>query len=396
LQSRTLASIRLAAPHNTIVFSSSPPASATAAPLIAPPSARARDLRFDTVRGTLLIMMAINHVSSDLRVWVDQPFGFVSAAEGFVFLSGILSGRIDASRSHLTGELTARARNRSWHAYVWHAIALIGTWLLVQAWVSFDQTTPWGLPYLFHHEPLTGLVSGLALLYQPGLLDILPMYVGFPFLVPLVLRLHRQNRGLLVWLASGVIWACDQWLSPGHPIEWGPINTGAFHFLSWQWLFVSGVLLGAEPAWERKAISRPPRWTLLAATAGVLFLWAVRRPELPNWWDLSTLDALTQKTPLAALRLLNFGLLAYLLGVLGSRRPAWLSYRPLATLGRHSLPVFTATIWCAQIALCFPEAGDVAVGRWLETAFVLVGMIATAATFEFLRLRSLGKTNPAG
>jgi hypothetical protein len=357
------------------------------APATLPPAAKERDLRFDTVRGALLVVMAINHIASDLRIWLDQPFGFVSAAEGFVFLSGILSGRIDSSRSHLPKELAARAWARSWRAYRWHGAALIGTWLLAQAWLHFDGTTPWGLPFLFHHEPVSGLVSGLLLLYQPGLLDILPMYVGFPLLVPLVLRLHHRRHGLAVWLASGAIWALDQWLSPSFPLVWGPINTGAFHFLSWQWLFVTGVLIGAEPAWERQVIRNPPRWTLLAAVAGVLFLWVVRRPDLPGWWDEITLASLTNKTPLAALRLLNFGLLAYLLGVLGSRHRTWLSFRPLATIGRHSLPVFVATIGCAQIALCFPDAGDVAIGRWISTAFVLLAIAGTAAACEATRLR---------
>jgi hypothetical protein len=312
-----------------------------------------------------------------------------------VFLSGILSGRIDAARANRPGELSERARRRAWRAYLWHVVALLGAWLWAQGWIHFDGSTPWRLPYLFHHDPAAGLASGLLMLYQPGLLDILPMYVGFPLLVPLVLRYHRRGLALYVWLASGAIWGLDQWLAPPHPVEWGYINTGAFHFLSWQWLFVSGVLLGAEPAWERRALRSPRRWTLLAAFAGVLFLWAVRRPELPHWWDISTLEALTQKTPLAALRLLNFGLIAYLLGVLGSRRPAWLSLRPFATIGRHSLPIFTATVWCAQITLSFPDVGNDPAGRWLETAFVLVGMTATAIACEFYRRRTLAARDKA-
>jgi len=71
------------------------------------------------------------------------------------------------------------------------------------------------------------------------------MSLGLPRLAPRVLRLHARGRDLTVWLASGGIWALDQWLAPPHPFIWGPINTGAFHFLSWQWLFDTGVLLVA-------------------------------------------------------------------------------------------------------------------------------------------------------
>lgn len=373
------------------------PRTATLATLPSPTPTRSggRDLRFDSVRGALLLVMAVNHVGSDLSVVLDQPFGFVSAAEGFVFLSGILTGRLDHGAATAGNTLDRRARRRAWRAYFWHVIGLLGVWLWARGWMLAGQGRPWGLPYLFHEgSGLDGLASGLLLLYQPGLLDILPMYVGFPLLAPLVLRLHARGHGRAVWLGSGAIWALDQWLAPAHPIEWGVINTGAFHFLSWQWLFVTGVLLGAEPQWERRALRRPRPGLLVLAVAGALFLWLARRPELPHWWDPATLEALTAKTPLAALRLLNFGLLAYLLAVLGSRRPAWLVAPPLALLGRHSLPIFTASCWCAQIALSFPELGDTSTGRWLKTGFMLAGVLATAAACEVWRRHHARRTRP--
>ncbi len=354
----------------------------------------ARDLRFDTIRGALLLIMAINHVGSDLSVVLDQPLGFVSAAEGFVFLSGILTGRLDQPVSARADELARRARRRSTRAYLWHVVGLVAVWGWVRVWLTLGQARPWALPFSFHEgDGLTGLVSGLCLLNQPGMLDILPMYVGFPWLAIVVLRAHARRWGLVAWLVSGTVWALNQWLAAPHPIVWGPINTGAFHFLSWQWLFVTGVLLGAEPRWERHAIHEPRRWMVLAAVAGVVFLWVARRPELPNYWDLETLERLTQKTPLAALRLLDFGLIAYLLAVLGCRHPSWLVARPLALVGRHSLPVFTASIWVAQITLSYPELADSPTGRWLETGFVLAGVAGTALACEGYR-RWLGRRTP--
>lgn len=350
-----------------------------------------RDLRFDTIRGGLLVVMALNHIDSDFRMLLDQPLGFVTSAEGFVFLSGVLAGRIDHACSD-AGELIARARKRALRAYLWHAVALLGAWLWVQGWLACDQPTPWRLPFLFHSAPWTGLASGLTLLYQPGLLDILPMYVGFPFIGALMIRMHRRGWAVWAWVGSGAVWALNHWLLPASPIEWRFINTGAFHFLSWQWLFATGVLLGAEPKWEREALHNPKRWTLLAAVAGVIFLWAARRPELPKWWDDDTLRMLTGKTSLAALRMLNFGLIAYLLAVLGSCRPRLLAFAPLAMLGRHSLPVFTASIWSAQICLSFPDAADSWAGRMIETVLTIAGIVLTAITCEaYSRRRNVVK-----
>ena len=371
----------------------------------APPFA-GRDLRFDTIRGALLLVMAINHVGSDLSVALNQPLGFVSAAEGFVFLSGIQTGRIDHPAGDNFDVLASRARRRAARAYLWHVFGLVAVWVWVRAWLAFEQPTPWSLPFLFHQgDGLTGLFGGLLLLYQPGLLDILPMYAGFPLLAPLVLRFHNRGHGLAVWLVSGAIWAADQLFAPGHPVIWGPINTGAFHFLSWQWLFVSGVLLGAEPRWERQAIHRPGQWTLLTALAGAVFLLCLRHSTIWNWWDAQTLAALTEKTPLAILRLLDFALLAYLLAVIGCRHPGWLVLRPFAILGRHSLPVFTTSILCAQLALCYPELDTTPQSRWLKTGFVLLGCLAAALACELYRNgsertriwnRHLARRNPPG
>lgn len=117
--------------------------------------------------------MAINHIDSDFRVILDQPLGFVSSAEDFVFLSGILTGRLDQGID--SGELSRRARRHAWRAYLWHTVRILVVWLWVQGLVACGEAEPWRLPSLFYREPWTGLASGLTLLYQPRLLDILPM-----------------------------------------------------------------------------------------------------------------------------------------------------------------------------------------------------------------------------
>ena len=44
------------------------------------------------------------------------------------------------------------------------------------------------VPKLFFEHPLESVGLGLSLLYQPGLLDLLPMYCGFVLLLPTVIR----------------------------------------------------------------------------------------------------------------------------------------------------------------------------------------------------------------
>ena len=52
-----------------------------------PPPPSRRYWEIDAVRGLMLVLMTITHVPTRFTDPVGQPFGFVSAAEGFVLLS---------------------------------------------------------------------------------------------------------------------------------------------------------------------------------------------------------------------------------------------------------------------------------------------------------------------
>src|ERR1700719_3429801 len=53
-----------------------------------------RRLELDMMRGLMLVWIALTHLPTSASTWVNQPFGFVSAAEGFIFLSALFTGRI--------------------------------------------------------------------------------------------------------------------------------------------------------------------------------------------------------------------------------------------------------------------------------------------------------------
>ena len=48
----------------------------------------------DALRGLFLVWMTLTHLPTRFSDFVNQPIGFVSAAEGFVFMSALLVGRI--------------------------------------------------------------------------------------------------------------------------------------------------------------------------------------------------------------------------------------------------------------------------------------------------------------
>ena len=53
-----------------------------------------RRLEIDAVRGLMLVWMVLTHLPTALPNYTNQPFGFVSASEGFIFLSALFTGRI--------------------------------------------------------------------------------------------------------------------------------------------------------------------------------------------------------------------------------------------------------------------------------------------------------------
>ena len=48
----------------------------------------------DALRGLFLVWMTLTHLPTRFSDFVNQPIGFVSSAEGFVFISALLVGRL--------------------------------------------------------------------------------------------------------------------------------------------------------------------------------------------------------------------------------------------------------------------------------------------------------------
>jgi hypothetical protein len=69
-----------------------------------------RFIEFDVLRGVLLLMMSIDHSPSSLRRFTDQPLGFFSTAECFVFVSAFLAGMLFRKRAEKLGFAAAALR----------------------------------------------------------------------------------------------------------------------------------------------------------------------------------------------------------------------------------------------------------------------------------------------
>lgn len=233
------------------------------------PGASSRDLRLDLLRGLCLLKMVLNHLWRTPLHAVHLWTGFVSAAEGFFFISGVVVGIVHGGRSRRDGLApTARALvQRGGQLYLANlGLVLAFAALEAQRWLP----SPAILSQLWERGWL-GLLS-----FDHGYyLQVLPRYAVYLLVAPLALWALAAGRGSLVLLVSLLLWATNL-LSHGSvrvpSLEQG---TQGFAVASWQLLFFGGMVLGyhrdrAAQWWRR--IEGPALALVLALLAG-FFVW---------------------------------------------------------------------------------------------------------------------------
>jgi hypothetical protein len=348
-----------------------------------------RDLRFDTLRGLFLVLMTINHLPTELRAFTDQSLGIFSAAEGFVFLSGLIAGWVYTRKFRELGRdgLWDASANRARSIYKWHIGALLAAFLCVQLTEHLLGFCSPAVPRLFFEHPLEALSLGITLLYQPGLLDLLPMYCVFVMLLPVVIRALESGHRWLVLGISGAVWLAMQWAPAVDGAPLYPINTGSFNLFAWQFLFVAGITIGHARISGWQQVVRPRLSILVCAAAVAIYGFGLHHAEWPRLWPDHMLGVLLNKPALGLFRMADFGCVAYLVAVFGAMFPKALMWRPLELLGRHSLAVVAAQSVMIMVLLQFPALFDTGVHRTLTAAVVVAMLFAVASAHEALAAR---------
>jgi hypothetical protein len=166
----------------------------------------------DALRGLFLVWMTLTHLPTHMSDLVNSPFGFVSSAEGFVFVSALLVGRLyiremlaDAS------EVRSRLWKRSLQIYGYHLLMLALAFTVAAGIaVHTHKAAISNLLSFYLAHPLVAIVGSVLLIYCPPLLDILPMYVTFLFFTPLVLSAAVKVGWRKVLLVSACVWLAAQ------------------------------------------------------------------------------------------------------------------------------------------------------------------------------------------
>jgi hypothetical protein len=335
----------------------------------------------DMIRGLCLVEMMANHLPANLLSgYAVETAGFISAAEGFVFLSGFVAGWTSARAFAANRPQDSVARRLRSRAYLLYAVyCTIFTIVTCLAAVGGPHFHEWREFCYFGTQPAAEVwLFGITFLHLPRYLDVFAMYCIFLILTPVVLRQIRAGRQRLVVCLSAALWFLSQvWTLPAVP---SLLRFGYFNLLSWQMLFTAGLLIGYrhQPARVHLGFSMP---ALLACVALCMALFALRHPA-PFWrWgirlpDLRTVAA-ADKSTLGFLRLLNFAAMAHCLRRLASWleakwRRIWLCQK-LAELGQHSLQVFSWSIAATFLLFLSGES-------WRDLPIALQIGLASATT----------------
>ena len=346
-----------------------------------------RDVRLDALRGLFLLLMFSSHLGTPLTRLTVEPFGYVSSAEGFVFLAAFLAGIVYRKTYETKGydAMRDKAWRRAGLIYLCHVGLLMAGFLF--AYLVGETGDPVSNIFKgFYDSPLTVMGLATLLLYQPPLFDILPLYVIGLLATPLLLAYARRRGWGPIVGFSILVWLLERWGLKQDVEAWAnlylPVRTGSFDQLSWQLIWVGGLWLGhLTSVWRRNGIAQPfPPLLVLSAIAGAVVLFLLRQHLWGVDWVRAYYHPLLAKWTLAPLRVANLAFLIVLLIRFAPRRlPAWLQ-NSLGLLGRHSLPVF-----CFQIPLSL--AGIALIYYWELRG--LPGTLLTVAGLGMLFLPAM-------
>jgi hypothetical protein len=352
-----------------------------------------RDLRLDLLRGFAVIAMVADHVGGE-HSWLYAITGgdrfFVSAAEVFVFISGLLMGIIYGgvvARQGL-GAALMKSLQRTWTLY----LMTVSLTLTLMA-LSTQLALGWG-PGTPDGKWSDLIVSVLTLHRTFYLTDILLLYTLLVCAAVPVLVLLVHARATYVLAGSWGLWMLWQ-LAPQHAqVPWSIADNSVFNFPAWQALFVTAMAIG----FHRQRLEQHLAWVSEHVVLGIsgAFVAAVIAVHLGFLLPLSVspvmvVDQLFGKVDLRIGRVLvfagffTFALVFVTLSWVPIRRAlGWL----LLPLGQDALGAYILHLFVVALAM---KVRPLVFGTLPATAAqnTLFQMAAIAFIWTAIRLRPM-------
>src|SRR5919197_527575 len=209
-------------------------------------AASRRDLRVDFLRGFCIFVMVVDHFGG--QSWLYALTGgnrfYVSAAEGFIFISGFVMGQAYRRRRDSSGlvEAMIEALKRARTLY----LATVTLTIIFSILYLYTDVALWtGRDFGLGIDNLDEIIVGaLTLHYTYHGTDILAMYTLLVLAAPLVLLLLSIGDWYWLVIASWLWWLVYQLYPEEATLPWYIRHGENFPLAAWQVLFVNGQALG--------------------------------------------------------------------------------------------------------------------------------------------------------
>lgn len=274
-------------------------------------STSSRDRRLDLLRGFCVFAMVVDHIDGQ-SVFTPLTGGnqwAASAAEGFIFLSGLVMGIVYGARLTRRGwrETVTSGLRRAVMLYV-VAVSLTLAFVALHRWTDIPLWLPRAAG-LGVWDPSDIVPAALTLRYSYHGTDILVNYVLLVLLAPILLVVMRRGYTLPLMLGSTALWAVARSTPEGKDWPWEITNSGGFPPAIWQVLFVGGLTVGFHRDRVAAIARRVPAGilTALVAVGALAFVVLATVSPLDVYDPASTLF---YKDTLAPGRLIAFAMAA--------------------------------------------------------------------------------------
>jgi hypothetical protein len=322
----------------------------------------------DALRGLFLVWMTFTHMPTRFSDLVNQPFGFVSSAEGFVFMSALLVSRVYLRDAREDGtELREKLWRRTLKIYGYHLLMLVFAFTVAAAFAAkTHRPALYNLLNFYLAHPVVAIAGSVLLIYCPPLLDILPMYVIFLFLTPVALSMSVRYGWKWILAGSGFLWLAAQFglreslhnlvVHVTHlpiPLQ----ETGAFNLFAWQGVWIGGLWLGARSMQGEMPLARVPGYAVALCGAVCVFFLEVRHGWLGPHLTQEALGIQVDKWQIGPMRLINLAACLIVCYWLRRYLVRLIAREPFLTLGKASLQVFCAHVFFvfAGLALLYGD-----------------------------------------
>lgn len=313
-------------------------------------SKEVRIVSIDVLRGLMLVIMSLNHFGGFFKGILYQPIGFVSGAGGFIFLSGYLYGLVYTKKIKEKNYkyIKSKSFRRASVIYFYHILILI---------IVFVPIAIYGIDtdLIFKNKiNVQSILFYLVFLNQPENMDILPLYVIFLLVGPIIIRAFNNNNAKLVFLISGLLWFMGQWKIfqyNSYNLEPYGFYFGYFNLFCWQLLFFIGCYIGYLKSIGEFYIPITRKLVYFVIGVFIILIYYRYSEDKTILWKI--FNTFSYKPVFGIVRFVNFFVIAYLLHVLITKNEGLIKSRWLAFLGRHSLQVFAFSICLAYFYLQF-------------------------------------------